>query len=75
MIPVPDESGDVYWNTAEVAEALGCTRSYVSVLRSRAKEGKGSAPPSFQFGRTLWTRKSAVAAWLSEQEETNLEQD
>ena len=71
MIPVPgDTTGDCYLSTAELADILGCTRGYVSVLRSREARGEGTAPPSFRFGRTLLTRRSAAAAWLEGLEES-----
>jgi predicted DNA-binding transcriptional regulator AlpA len=64
MLPIPnDESGDCYLTTSEVADVLGCTRSFVSVMR-----GRNNAPPSFKFGKTLLTRKSSIATWLLEQE-------
>jgi hypothetical protein len=69
MIPVPgDTTGDAYLNTAEVAQLLGVHRSYVSVLRTRMANGEGSAPESFRFGRTLFTRRSSVARFLEELE-------
>ena len=71
MIPIPgDTTGDCYLNTAEVAQALGTTRGFVSVLRSREARGEGTCPPSFRFGRTLLTRRSSLAAWLESLEES-----
>ena len=64
MIPVPGaEDGDCYLSTAELADILGCTRGYVSVLR-----GRNDAPSSFRFGRTLLTRRSEAARYLEAKE-------
>ena len=75
MLPVPGDDSDVYMNTAEVAEALGCTRTHVSVLRSRARKGdengNEAAPAWFRFGRTLYTRRSSVARFMENLERTN----
>lgn len=65
MITIPAQNGeDAYLTTQELADWLCVHRSYISDLRRL-----NQAPPSFRFGRLLYTRRSEVVAWLAQTEE------